>query len=60
LVLQTRPKIYPYRPKANRVVRPDRTGKMKEFFVDDPGGKGQEIAREAIVCHECAKRHGNR
>ena len=51
IVVETRPRQYPFRPKANRVIVDGR-----EKFVDDPGGEGWEIVREAIVCPECAAR----
>ena len=53
-VLKKRQKEYPYRPKANRVVRLSDNGKPKESFVDDPGGTGEEIAGEMMVCPACA------
>lgn len=56
LVLATRPRLYPVRPRAHRVVRLSETGKKKEVLIDDPGGTGQEVAREALVCPTCAAR----
>lgn len=56
VVLRSRNKQYPYRPKANTIVRPDKNGKPKEYDIDDPGGAGREIEREVIACPECAKR----
>jgi len=56
LVLVTRPKLYPVRPRAHRVVRISENGKKKEVHIDDPGGRGQEIAREVLVCPACAAR----
>src|SRR5947209_2673400 len=41
LVIQTRPKKYPYRSRANRIVRLSESGKLKEVYVDDPGGEGR-------------------
>jgi hypothetical protein len=52
LIIERRAKRYPFRPKANSVVR-DR----KRHHTDDPGGDGEEIAREALACPGCAKRH---
>ena len=60
VVVETRAKKYPFRPKANRVVRLSENGKRKETFVDDPGGAGREVVRELIVCPPCAsRRNGN-
>lgn len=55
IVLSTRVAVYPYRSQANRVVRVNETGHRKEFFVDDPGGTGHQIAREVLACPSCAK-----
>jgi hypothetical protein len=54
VVVQTRVKKYPFRPKANRVVRLSENGKPKVTFVDDPGGVGREVAYELVVCPACA------
>jgi len=54
LVLNWRSKEYPYRSRANTFVRTDEKGKRKEYHSDDPGGKGQEVAKEVIVCPTCA------
>ena len=54
LVLNWRRKEYPYRSRANTFVRTDEKGKRKEYHSDDPGGKGQEVAKEVIVCPTCA------
>ena len=47
--VEIRDKVYPPRPKANgsTLLEPSRK--------DDPGGKGWEIAREAVVCVPCAE-----
>jgi hypothetical protein len=58
VAVATRAKVYPYRPRANRVVRVDATGKAKEIRVDDPGGVGREAVREATVCPDCGARIG--
>ena len=54
--VETRFRRYPFRPKANRVVRenPDEDKKGKIVYIDDPGGEGYEIAREVLACPECA------
>jgi hypothetical protein len=56
VVVATREKSYRFRSGANRVVRPDKNGKPKEKFIDDPGGHGREAVREVIACRECAAR----
>ena len=55
LVLQWRKKEYPFRPRANVLVRkPSPDKKPKEEYRDDPGGQGYEIVKEIIVCTACA------
>lgn len=54
VVVATREKSYRFRPAANRIVRPDKNGKPKEIFIDDPGGVGREAVREVIACPACA------
>ena len=59
LIVKKRRKKYPYRSRANVIVRqsaPDK--KPKKVYLDDPGGEGQEIVQEVIVCPECAARNG--
>jgi hypothetical protein len=57
--LQRRSKKYPYRSRANVVVRKRTTDtKPKKEYTDDPGGEGQEIVQEVIVCPDCATRNG--
>jgi hypothetical protein len=46
--------MYPSRARANTFGRTDEKGKRKEYHSDDPGGKGQEVAREVLVCSACA------
>ena len=50
VVVETRDREYPNRPKANKV----RTGR-KTNQVNDPGGTGTEIVKEVALCPECAK-----
>jgi hypothetical protein len=57
-ILKRRSKEYPYRSRANTFVRTSDTGKRKEHHTDDPGGKGQEVVQEVIVCPACAARNG--
>jgi rubredoxin len=54
VVVRQRTKQYPYRPRANVIYRPDHNGKVKEYEIDDPGGTGWEIAKEALACPICA------
>ena len=57
LVVATRAKKYPFRPKANLVRYVEfKNGraKRKEKETDDPGGLGQEVVHEIIVCPSCA------
>jgi hypothetical protein len=58
LVLKWRSKRYPYRSRANTFLRTNESGKRKECQTDDPGGEGQEIVKEVIVCPDCAARNG--
>lgn len=60
LVVQTRSKQYPFRPQSHRVIRLSESGKRKEVWVDDPGGKGQEIVQELLVCPSCSRRNGGK
>ncbi len=52
VVVETRPTEYPSRAKAHRM----RVGR-KLKTLDDPGGAGYEIAKEARVCGSCAEDH---
>lgn len=58
LILKRRSKAYPYRCRANSFVRTNETGKRKEYHTDDPGGQGQEVVQEVIVCPACAAQNG--
>jgi len=58
LVVKRRRKEYPYRGRANTFVRTNEAGKRKEYHTDDPGGSGQEVVQEVIVCPDCAARNG--
>jgi hypothetical protein len=59
-VVLTRRKKYPYRSQANTFVRLTETGKRKTFHTDDPGGEGEEIVKEVLVCPDCARRNGQK
>jgi hypothetical protein len=43
---------------ANIVVVHDQGKKPKKEYRDDPGGDGQEIVKEVIVCPTCAAKNG--
>lgn len=47
IVVETRPKTYPFRKEANR--------KIKELDIKphDRGGSGSEIVKEIKVCRTC-------
>jgi hypothetical protein len=47
--VETRPKAYPVRKDANRIIR---EGKVS--YTDDPGGIGYEVVREVTACPTCA------
>lgn len=53
--VEIRPRKYPACPKANRVVRKDKTE-----YVDDPGGEGYEIVQEVFACPGCAAQFEHR
>jgi hypothetical protein len=69
VILETRPKRYPLRPKQY-LPPPDpkkRKGKKqkrlktmppldkRKDWLDDPGGNGLEIVREVLACASCAQ-----
>ena len=61
LIVRTRARKYHFRPKANRIVRLNEAGKRKGTLIDDPGGAGQEVVCELVVCPACASgRNGDR
>lgn len=47
---------HPYRPKAQKKLVYDKTGKLKTEWVDDKGGVGPQIVSEHPVCPSCAAR----
>jgi len=49
LVVERRKKKYPYRSHANYF-----THNGHSHWRDDPGGEGEEIVKELVVCAECA------
>ncbi len=53
MVVQTRTVAFPFRSRANRVVRLVNC-KAKEKYTDDPGGKGPQVLREVNLCPACA------
>ena len=62
-IAKKRVKYYPYRAKANpgfqtkngTVIQPLKKSRRRSDRIDDPGGKGWEIASELIICPNCAK-----
>jgi hypothetical protein len=50
VVVERRYKVYPLRKRAIRAINKE----GKPVLVDDEGGEGWEIARELIVCPDCA------
>ncbi|OAI48427.1 hypothetical protein AYO44_06850 [Planctomycetaceae bacterium SCGC AG-212-F19] len=60
LVVQKRHKEYPFRSRANVVIFTTPEGKHKKEYRDDPGGEGQEIGQELIVCPDCAAKNGQK
>ena len=59
IVVETREKIYPRRPKIYFGYTIRNGEKVKSYRWrdrrDDPGGVGIEIAKEVNLCPECAK-----
>lgn len=50
-----RPKTYPFRSHANLLLRKPAPDKQRrKVYHDDPGGQGQEIVREVLMCARCA------
>jgi hypothetical protein len=59
LVLTSRYAAYPYRFRANVVIRRRlKDKKLRKQHRDDPGGGGQEIVREVTACPDCADKNG--
>lgn len=57
VVLETRPKRYPFRPDVRWVFRWNKKDRKFKWEHDsDLGGVGTEIVREALVCPACAVR----
>ena len=52
VTVATRSTSYPARPGVQKQHRDGRTR-----WVDDPGGTGEEIAREQQMCSACAAAH---
>jgi hypothetical protein len=54
VVVETRPKKYPFRKEVNRLaIKPPR-GTRRIEYTNDPGGAGYEAVHEATLCPECA------
>ena len=59
VVVETRPRRYPYRPEAHRLRRrPGDGGKGLYKLLDDEGGEGYEIVKEMALCPACAQGRG--
>jgi hypothetical protein len=56
VTLETRVRKYPKREDVHLVPthKKKKPRKKENEFIDDPGGIGFEIAREALVCSRCA------
>jgi hypothetical protein len=59
VVVETRRKSYPFRRKAHPgyFVQNDQMHRSSKFSdrYDDSGGSGLEIAKELLMCQDCAK-----
>ena len=54
VVVETRPRVYPFRKEAHReIVWKERLNRREK--QDDPGGTGREIVREIRVCPPCKR-----
>lgn len=51
VVIEGRRKVYNFRSRVNRRFDPVA---QRWQWVDDPGGEGWEIVREALMCAGCA------
>lgn len=57
LVVSKKVVKFPFRSRANLVRRPNELGQSKKRFIDDPGGQGEQIEKELLVCSRCAREH---
>lgn len=55
IVVATRPRVYGYRPRANKVRQEDKDGRYTAHNPDN-GGEGSEIVKEIKVCTRCLKK----
>lgn len=60
VVLETRPRVYPFRPKVFLKKRTEQKRRRRKpdpdkDYVDDPGGTGFEIVRQVMACKACAE-----
>ena len=53
VVVETRPRVYPWREEAQRAVF--RGGRLHKPKHDDAGGRGRETIREIRVCPPCKR-----
>lgn len=54
IVTQTREVMHPYRAKVKKKMVIDKNGKLKQDWLDDIGGPGTQIVKEAQLCTSCA------
>jgi len=58
LVVETRAAVHRFRKNVHKVVKIGPDGRRKKVkkkdWLDDPGGKGREIAKEVTACPDCA------
>lgn len=61
LVVETRAAVYRFRKEVHKVKTVGSNGRRKKAkrkeWLDDPGGKGREIAKEIVACPVCAAAH---
>ena len=56
VVVERRMHDHPFRSKVHKLYRIIE-GHRKKVFVDDPGGRGYQIVREAKACAYCANKY---
>ncbi len=61
LVVESRAAVYRFRKHVHKVRKISANGRRqkakKKDWLDDPGGKGREIAKEIVACTACAAAH---
>ena len=56
VVTAKRMHLHPYRPRVQKRWGFDKSGRPKLEWIDDKGGKGYQIVKEAQACADCAAR----